>query len=464
MRLRTKIILISCISVLAALLAGDIIIWILAGKSFMNEAVAGAYQESFIITKDLEQKLNNLEKVTYNIDSVYLQYLMKSYKDDYNICIRRSNDDFSDDVEEIYNHTIFTPEMLMDKEYKRHEGYEELYYTDFSWENRHYIVFYYVWREIDVYHINDITDVWNKMEWLILCTIFLTVFLTAVTSLILFRILNRVLEPLKELNDTTKSMAEGVYGQRVEIRKMDEIGQLGENFNKMADAVETRTRSLEESEKRKTLFMGDLTHELKTPLTAISGYAQTLLSAKISKEDEEEALMYIDEECKRLGRLSQKMMRLLELDQDAVMEVVETPVKVLFDAAAKACKAILKEKQIVLECTEHGEVFPMDLDLMTDALINLIDNGVKASPVGGKIVLKAYDRCIEVEDFGQGIPKEEQDRIMEPFYMIDKSRSRKSGGAGLGLALTALIAKRHNIGLRIDSEVGRGTRFILQFV
>ena len=119
---------------------------------------------------------------------------------------------------------------------------------------------------------------------------------------------------------------------------------------------------------------------------------------------------------------------------------------------------------MTLECIEQGEHFFMDLDLMTDVLINLIDNGVKASDYGGKIILRAYDDCIEVQDFGQGIPDEEQEKVMEPFYMVDKSRSRKSGGAGLGLALTAMIAKRHNISIRIDSKEGEGTRIILQFV
>ena len=199
-------------------------------------------------------------------------------------------------------------------------------------------------------------------------------------------------------------------------------------------------------------------------MTAISGYAQTLLSTKISRQNEEAALFYIYEECGRLERLSKKMMKLLELDQDNSLTLTDTPVSHLFEAAAKSCEVILKDKQITLECMEHGEHFLMDLDLMTDVLINLIDNGVKASDNGSRMILRAYDNIIEVQDFGQGIPAEEQEKIMEPFYMVDKSRSRKSGGAGLGLALTALIAKRHNISIQIDSKEGNGTRIILQFV
>ena len=174
--------------------------------------------------------------------------------------------------------------------------------------------------------------------------------------------------------------------------------------------------------------------------------------------------LYIYEECTRLERLSKKMMKLLELDCDGELEFSDTPVKVIFEAAAKSCGRTLRERRIKLEITEHGEHFLMDADLMTDVVINLVDNAIWASEPGGTVLLKAYGRYIEVCDFGQGIPREEQDKILEPFYMIDKSRSRRKGGAGLGLALTATIAKRHNVTLAIESEPQKGTRMILQFV
>ena len=119
---------------------------------------------------------------------------------------------------------------------------------------------------------------------------------------------------------------------------------------------------------------------------------------------------------------------------------------------------------MTLEIVEAGETFYVDVDLMTDALINLVDNGIKASDEGSKIILKAESKKITVTDFGKGIPKAEQDKILEPFYMIDKSRSRRSGGVGLGLALTATIIKKHNCKLVIESEVGKGTSMNLQFV
>jgi two-component system phosphate regulon sensor histidine kinase PhoR len=99
----------------------------------------------------------------------------------------------------------------------------------------------------------------------------------------------------------------------------------------------------------------------------------------------------------------------------------------------------------------------VDSDLMTEVLINLVDNGIKASQEGSQIILTAGENMISVQDFGKGIPEEEQDKILEPFYMIDKSRSRKKGGAGLGLAITASILKKHNCTLEIDSRLGEGT-------
>ncbi len=462
MKLRTRIIWICCISIFGALLAGDIIIWILAYKNLMNEAFVSAYRDSFLVANDFREHLL-LAQASDADDEVYLQYLLKSYQDDYNVCIYYEDYQVPQTAKTVYNHTIFPMEDFLEQDYRIY--YEEMYYARVRWKNTPYILFRYSHQgTIFLYRLCDVSAVEERIGLLAVATLFLLVVLTAAASLILGSVLKKVLKPLGELNETTKRIADNDYGQRVVIKRMDEIGELGESFNKMAEAVEARTKSLEESEQKKTLFMGDLTHELKTPLTAISGYAQTLLTAKITKEEEEEALLYIDKEAKRLSRLSKKMMRLLELDADAEPELTETPVEELFEWVRRACGAILKEKQITLHCEEHGELLPMDVELMTDVLINLVDNAVKASKEGGKIILRARERCIEVRDFGQGIPKEELGRIMEPFYMIDKSRSRRTGGAGLGLALVAMIAKRHGIRIEIDSRIGEGTRFILQFV
>ena len=121
----------------------------------------------------------------------------------------------------------------------------------------------------------------------------------------------------------------------------------------------------------------------------------------------------------------------------------------------------LVNKDVQLLVSEHGEKMLMDLDLMTEVIINLIDNAIKASKEGNSIFLTAGTDekgvYISVKDNGIGIPEEEIDRILEPFYMVDKSRSRKTGGAGLGLALVAEILKQHEFVLQINSKMGSGT-------
>ncbi|MBD5137200.1 MAG: HAMP domain-containing histidine kinase [Lachnospiraceae bacterium] len=464
MKLRTRIIAISCIMLLTASMAVNIVTLTLMWKSIKNEAFIKAYQNTYMKMQEVKQRLIQVGEL---VDREFLEYYFKSYNDEYFICMyimNENSDDGNEEIYEIYNHTIFGNDYLENLKYTR---YEEMEYTYVQYEGRNYIVFakgIEGFSGLTLYRFEDITYAKNNVEKFAFSSVLITLLVVAVTIFVLFCILKHEFEPLQELNSVTKSITDNMYDRRVVIRKKDEIGQIGENFNKMAEAVEARTKRLEESERRKTLFMGNLTHELKTPMTAISGYAQTLLSVKLDEEDKEDALEYIYKECTRLERLSQKMMKLLLLEQDGDLEFKEVSAKTLFEAAAKSCSTILKEKDINLEYEENGEIFLMDIDLMTDVIINFIDNGVKASNKGGRIILRSYGNCIEVQDFGRGIPKEEQEKIMEPFYMVDKSRSRKSGGAGLGLALAALIAKRHNILLKIDSEPGQGTRMILQFV
>ncbi len=469
MKIRTKIVLISSIAVLtAAFLVNAMVLW-MTSKSWSNEAYAQAYQNSFVVMSEAEE---GLDLSGSEVDKARLEYYFKTYRlennqrDFYTVCIQEDTEgEGRMHYEEIYNHTIFSPQKLMSQTYTDCEDKMGIMYCSFEYGGGKYLIFRKSFAQgVEIFRIEDVTYVQQQAEQLAVSMGLSTLGIMAVMVLFLYLILKRLLKPLQELNETAGQMAEGVYDRRVEIHTPDEIGQLGESFNRMAEAVEMRTRSLEESEKRKTLFMGNLTHELKTPMTAISGYAQMLLSMKLTPEDQEEALHYIYEECNRLERLSKKMMKLLELDQDTELTCIDISAERLFEAAGKACQVILKEKQITLECIQQGEHFQVDPDLMTDVLINLIDNGVKASEPGSKIILRAGENYIEVQDFGRGIPQEEQEKILEPFYMIDKSRSRKSGGAGLGLALTAMIVKRHNVSLRIESKEGEGSRMILQFV
>ena len=363
----------------------------------------------------------------------------------------------------VYNHTVLSLDDVENNDYNSIAN-ETISYGTLYYQDSEYLICKYTTKNrLSIYHLTCIDYAKDKLRNLTMYMIVITFSVMVVMSIIVALILRHSLRSLKELNATAADIAKGNYDKRVNVRGKNEIATLGTTFNQMAEAVETRTKSLEESERQKTLFMGNLTHELKTPLAAISGYAQTLLTVRLDEEDEAEALGYIDEECKRLERLSKKMLRLLELDTEQKLELYEIPVRQLFERTERLCRKLLETKGVTLQYEEHGECFLVEEDLMTEVLVNLVDNANKASKQGDTIRLIANDHQILVQDTGCGIPEEEQKKILEPFYMIDKSRSRKNGGAGLGLALTALILKRHDVTLAIESEEGKGTTMILNF-
>lgn len=457
MKLKTKIMFICGINILLFFLLCGIAFFLIVKNSLMDAATSQSLQNATQWFSDIRQKTEAMEAGRITLDDSVMEYILKQKQNDYLVC-------YTKDGQNVFNNTIFSK---TDFDHLQFRNISELQMeqAEMKWENQHFIVTQDLrYGEYNIYYIEDITYVWNRLTLTGISLAILTIILIAGSYIVLSIMLNRLLHPLQELNTSAQQIAQGRYDQRIQVERKDEIGQLSNSFNQMAEAVEHRTQSLEESERRKTLFMGDLTHELKTPLTAISGYAKTLLTVKLPEEDKEDALSYIYEESCRLERLSKKMMNLLLLEEEEHITLTEVPVGKLFHNAGEACAKNLDEKKITLEYHENGELFLVDEDLFTDVLINLIDNAAKASKEGDRIILSAADHTIEVQDFGTGIPKEEQEKILEPFYMIDKSRSRKSGGAGLGLAITAMILKRHNCRLTIESNVGEGTRMILQFV
>lgn len=466
MKLKTKIIMISSIAVLAAVLLSEITLYSFVKKSYIEEAVQSTAEDYRQTLADYQNSIDYVNNA--DLKKTHIQFFFKKLNDSGYVAFVDKEDEYNRiiSLEEVYNNTIFTFDELNNMQYNDNAlGHA---YSFYEYNNGKYIVFSSVDDTagdlVYIYRLADISYVWTKLRLLVLGMAAVLLVMIGLTTAFIAVSMNKVLKPLKELNAAAQIIADGQYEHRIVVSTQDEIGQLGESFNKMVEAVEQRTKSLQDSEQRKTLFMGDLTHELKTPVTAISGYAQLLLAAKLPEEHKEEALMYIHEECGRLERLSKKLMQLLELDRDGSLEFSEVPAGRLFDAVSRACHKLLDDKGITLVRKGEEYLFSVEEDLMTDALINLVDNAIKASEPQSSIILEAAEGTITVRDFGMGIPKEEQDKILEPFYMIDKSRSRKSGGAGLGLSLTAAIIKKHNCKLVIESEENKGTAMILQFV
>lgn len=224
------------------------------------------------------------------------------------------------------------------------------------------------------------------------------------------------------------------------------------------------TKPLEATNEAQRQLIGSMSHELKTPLTAIRGYSETLLSVELSPEQEEKALSYINQESGRLSRLSEKMMELTKLyEPECRIALQEVAIGELFEHVKENVGYRLQEKGITLIVEEGYQEKHMylDMDLMTSFLINLINNSIMASEPGSHIYMGAGDHCLWVRDEGCGIPPEEVDKVRKAFYRVDKSRSRKSGNMGLGLALCEQIAAVHHGRMEIESEVGKGTKIVL---
>ncbi len=270
--------------------------------------------------------------------------------------------------------------------------------------------------------------------------------------------------PIKKLNRASQAFTEGDYDRRVKPMSRDEVGELAVSFNKMADSITEKIEALELAVQQREDFVAGFAHEIKTPMTSIIGYADTLYQREMSKEDVQEAAGYILNEGLRLEALSFKLLDLIALDRQNFLPE-EMNLREVFEDIAQTAGAVCEKRSVQLFAEADEAYVKIEYDLFKTMLLNLIDNASKAGgsrvAVTGRREKSGYR--ITVEDDGRGIPEEELNRITEAFYMVDKSRSRREHGAGLGLALCEKIAAVHSTELYFASKVGEGTKvwFIL---
>jgi len=229
----------------------------------------------------------------------------------------------------------------------------------------------------------------------------------------------------------------------------------------------TRLRKLENMRRD---FVANVSHELKTPITSIKGFVETLLDGAMhDPKDSNRFLEIIAKQSDRLVSIIEDLLSLSRLEQDGSEELVgfdKIRVKELIDRAIQTCQLKAQEKRIRFEIDcRREETARGNAHLLEQALVNLLSNALKYSPEGAKIVLQAESQestlTISVQDFGQGIPKKHLPRLFERFYRVDKARSRTMGGTGLGLAIVKHIAQVHRGFVSVESEPGKGSTFRL---
>lgn len=265
----------------------------------------------------------------------------------------------------------------------------------------------------------------------------------------------RMTRPLRTLTTASAEIADGDYARRTGLHTGDEIETLSSSFDKMADAVQEKITALQADVRQREDFMGAFAHELKTPMTSIIGYADMLRTIQASPAEQYEAAGAIYHEGRRLEALSGKLLALLGLGEETIT-LQPTALAALWPRLQAACPGV------PLQLPACDAAVQADADLLLDLLCNLVGNAVKASDPGQPVEVRAADNgdtvTLTVADHGCGIPQSEISRVTEPFYMVDKSRARKQGGSGLGLALCKRIAEVHGSDLHIESTPGEGTR------
>ena len=249
---------------------------------------------------------------------------------------------------------------------------------------------------------------------------------------------------------------------RAHNKSQDEIGALARNFNRMADQLVEQMQKKVLEAKQKEDFTAAFAHELKTPLTSIIGYADMLNSMKLSDAECHDAYFYIYSQGKRLESLSHKLLDLVSMDKNPlVFKPVYT--MALEENLRITMRPVWKQRGISGKVDLEKAILYGDEELLLSLFYNLLDNAVKAMDKQDICFILVKGTCLgenyefKVVDNGRGIPSEEISRITEAFYMVDKSRSRKEGGAGIGMALCQKIIQLHNGMLKIDSRLGEGT-------
>ena len=264
---------------------------------------------------------------------------------------------------------------------------------------------------------------------------------------------------LRKILSSIRTVRDGDYSHKVELRGNDELNQLGDNFNDLIGRLQT-------SENKRNQFVSDASHELNTPLAAIKLLSDSILQNNMDTETIKEFVGDIGNEAERLNRMSHKLLELTRIDSNAstdseLISPAQTIKKVVRILSANAA-----EKNICVH-TELDEkcLIQFRTDDFYQVIFNLVENGIKYTGNGGTlhITLKSNkdNAIIVISDTGVGIPEEALAHIFDRFYRVDKARSRASGGSGLGLSIVRNIINQNKGKIEVESTVGIGTAFTL---
>ncbi len=282
--------------------------------------------------------------------------------------------------------------------------------------------------------------------------------IAAAIALVLARWLARgMTQPLRDMAQAARRMETGDYGQRVQTTSRDEVGQLATAFNRMGAELESLERLRRE-------LVANVSHELKTPISALRAHLENLLDGV--EEPDPETLQVMLSQSERLSRLVDQLLDLSRLESGELpLRREGVPLRRLVAEVLSEVEVVRSGREVRVEDRVPDDI-PLvfaDRERLHQVLFNLLDNAVRLTPPGGEVVVSAHrvdGRCeVSVADTGPGIPAEHLPRLFERFYRVDPARARDDGGTGIGLAIARSVVEAHGGRIRAESEVGKGSVF-----
>jgi signal transduction histidine kinase len=271
-----------------------------------------------------------------------------------------------------------------------------------------------------------------------------------------------IAQPLQKMATVAQGIAQGDYAKSAPESGPDEVRALGQALNSMKQQVQT-------SQQGQRDFLANVSHELKTPLTSIQGFAQALIDgAAATPEAIQRSANIIYSEADRMRRLVESLLELARLDAGLqTLSRASLDLRALLLAVTDRFGPRAHEQGVALTTELPPALTGLsgDADRLAQVFTNLVDNALKHTPAGGKVTVSAVPSPawveVSVSDTGPGIPAEDLGRIFERFYQVDKSRARRTG-VGLGLTISKEIVEAHGGSLRVESVVGLGSRFVVR--
>ncbi|MBM7656498.1 sensor histidine kinase [Neobacillus cucumis] len=267
---------------------------------------------------------------------------------------------------------------------------------------------------------------------------------------------------LRPMIEAMKKMAQGDFNIDLSFYKK-EFGNRNHPFNEIAESISHMAKELGEMEQMRQEFISNVSHEIQSPLTSISGFAHALKSENLSKEERSQYLHIIEVESMRLSKLSENLLKLTSLESDhPPFEPKTYRLDHQLRRVILAIEPQWRNKDLEMEVSLQKLAITADEDLMDQVWINLIHNSIKFTPANGKITVKVEKQetgriAVSIKDTGMGMTKEVQMHIFERFYKGDPSRTRTNGGSGLGLSIVKKIIEMHKGHIQVESSPNEGT-------